>query len=96
MNCSRELDAVVPPFVKLKLGDIEFSGICDEEPVDAAKLGHEMEELVQKKTGWEILGQCSGSAAERDMRQLLTGESDGFDMRQSWEADEEIHTVQLM
>lgn len=64
--------------------------------MEGAKLGHEMEELVQNKTGCKILSQPSGSSAQRDLRQPLTGNSDGFDMRQSQDADEEIHTVQLL
>lgn len=79
-----------------KLCNIEFNGICNGESVEGAELGHEMEELVQNKTGCKILGQPSGSSEQRDLRQPLTGNSDGFDMKQSRDADEEIHTVRLM
>lgn len=71
-------------FCEVEAHDIEFNGICNGESVEGAKLGHEMEELVQNKTGCKILGQPAGSTAQRDdLRQSLTGDGDGFEMRQS-------------
>lgn len=48
MNCSLELDAVVPFFLlDWKLHDIEFNGICNVESVEGAKLGREMKNLLK-------------------------------------------------
>lgn len=43
----------------------EFNGICNGE---SAKLGREMEEFVQNKAGSRMLGQPSGSTAQRDLK----------------------------
>lgn len=93
MNCSLERDAF---FFLREVGahDIEFNGICNWESVEGAKLGHEIEERVQNKTGCKILGQPAGSTTQRDLRQSLTGDDDGFEMRQSQGAGEEICTTQ--
>lgn len=38
-----------------------FNGIWNVDSMEGAKSGHEMEELVQNKTGCKILSQPSGS-----------------------------------
>ena len=49
-------------FVEWKLQDFDFNGICTGGvSMEGAKLGHEMEELVQNETGCEILSRLQGA-----------------------------------